>query len=280
MSKIESHTFDREMFQLDLASTSSFLAKITEDTRIRSSNLGILQADARKVASLSFALESGTEAVCRYLHLGAEAAAALFALASVESGTLDLPLGGRVVRLTATGPNSYTDPSSWCEGFFLAAICRDVRSLDLLCQTPSTVFRASSTKTDEYYYVYAAALQAFWKAEPETPNLLLHALRLAKPGNAKIASADYLLFVIMSQMELLYQVLIRDEAAFNASLIKSLEYHKRYWTSSEDLSDESIGFLPIGLIAIASFAHEQGMQIAEIDSGYFPMSIVKGACAV
>jgi hypothetical protein len=51
-------------------------------------------------------------------------------------------------------------------------------------------------------------------------------------------------------------------------------------TSSEEISDESIGFLPIGLIAIASFAHEQGMEIAEIDSGYFPMPIVKGACAV
>jgi hypothetical protein len=280
MSKTERHSFNKKMFLLDLELTSSFVEEIVDDPKISSSDLGILQAKTRKVASLSFALGSGTEAVCRYLHLGTEAAAALFALASVESGTLDLPLGGRVVRLTATGPNSYTHPSRWCEGFFQAAICRDVRSLDLLCQTPPAVFRASSTKTDEYHYVYVAALQAFWKAEAETPNLLLQALRLAKPGNAKIASADYLLFVIMSQMELLYQVLIRDEAAFNASLIKSLEYHKRYWTSSEDLSDESIGFLPIGLIAIASFAHEQGMEIAEIDSGYFPMSIVKGACAV
>ncbi|MEU8784799.1 immunity 49 family protein [Streptomyces sp. NPDC048637] len=61
----------------------------------------------------------------------------------------------------------------------------------------------------------------------------------------------------------------KDHEGFNQALAEALELHKAYW-SREDRSDDIVGYLALGPLAMACLAYDAGIPI-EVESEYLPI---------
>jgi hypothetical protein len=219
----------------------------------------------------------GSPELCRALRAGAQAEGALFAVASAAPGEVEVPLGdGPPARYRTQGPTDYSHAANWRQGFHLAVLVRDRETLDRLCRVPLDVLRASPTRTDEYAYLYVDALQGYWRSEQDTPARLTRALEETEPAKVPIAGPDFVLDLIVPEMELLYRVMLGDAAAFNASLASALELYKKYWSHAKRAYAPE-GQLAWGALAMASLAHEQGLAVT-VESDYLPPRLWRGEC--
>jgi hypothetical protein len=215
--------------------------------------------------------------LCQALRTGAQAVRALFAVASAGPGEVETPLGeGPPARLRALGPTDVSHALNWRKGFYLAVLVRERETLDLLCRVPGDALRASPTRTDAYAYLFVDALQGYWRSEQDTPARLTRALEETEPARLVIADPDFVLDLIVPEMELLYRVMRGDAAAFNASLATALERHKKYWSHAKR-SFAPEGHLAWGPLAMASLAHEQGLAVT-VESDYLPPRLWRGEC--
>ena len=198
---------------------------------------------------------------CRALRLGARAMGVLF-----DGATAQAPQPASDLQ----------DAGNWLGGFFLAAICRDAALLERLAAVPVDVLRSSTTRADEYAYLYIEALQAYVRRQRNAPALLLAALKATDPQRLQPASVDYVLNVVVPQMELLFRIMDRDAAGVNAALAKALQSHRDYWANGERAADPR-GYVSFPLLGLAGFAHDDGLPI-EVSSEYLPRPLVEGAC--
>ncbi|WP_231848309.1 immunity 49 family protein [Gloeobacter violaceus] len=218
--------------------------------------------------------------ICESIQLAAKSAAALFALASTSESELEIYLSKDTsIRLPAKVDHSGVNCSAWCSGYYLAVICRDLPVLDNLCRIPLELLRRSSTRYDEFTYSYISALQSYWQGKDDAADHLIAAMTNAKPDKLHFCSEEYLYLKAISQMELLFNLMRKDEEAFNKSLYIALECHHELCDLDDETRLDSRLFLAYDLLALASLAHEQGMTV-RVESDYLPLSIVQGKCAV
>jgi hypothetical protein len=278
MKKTSRHPVDREAARKQEAMAARVMKATIGPARERPSFLSTLLNTAREYAGALAVAEPESPQLCAALRLGAQAAAALFAAASAGSGVVEAPLGdGPPARLPATGATDSTDFANWRSGFFMAAVCRDRRSLDTLGQTPMDVLRGSSTKGDECMYLFAHALQGLWRREPDTAKRVQAALEATDPTRLSISPEEFVLNVTVPELELVFRFLLGEAAAFNEALSFALERHKKYWGKG-DRKRDTLGWLALGPLAMASFAHDAGRPV-EVESDYLPMRLVHGDCA-
>ena len=138
----------------------------------------------------------------------------------------------------------------------------------------STAGRARTSP--EYSHLFQEALRSFWRRADDAPERLLAALKATEPELLPEGAEEYVLAIVVPQMELLYRVMLQDAKGFNEALGKGLEAFKKYW-SKKDRVDKPEGYLALGIAAVASFAHEAEMPI-EVESDYVPMGLVRGDC--
>lgn len=172
---------------------------------------------------------------------------------------------------TLTNDRIHVD--KWHIAFLVAAISRNAGALDTLCQTPVDLLRRSVSHTDDYYFLYAEALQALWKREEDVDEKLLAALEATDPDNIPERHIDFVLHIAVPEMELLMQYLADDEEAFNASLVQALELHKKFY-GMEEFKRNPIGFLALGPLAMCCFAADSGMAIT-VQSDYLLASALQ-----
>lgn len=242
-------------------------------------NLGhanMLRSTVQAWAGHLAVIDPDTPQICDAIRLGAEAVAALFAAATAGQGQVEVRLGGQTVSAAAAVDRSVVHPGNWLGGYFLAAICRERELLDVLCDTPSAVLRESSSKADEYAYLYVDALRAFWRQEDQAPALLLEALKATDPEQLAIAAEDYVLDVVVPQMEVLYRLMDQDAPGFNKVLQKAVQLHRDYWKKGDRQNDPD-GYLSFPLTGLASFAYDAGLPV-EVESDYLPPRLVLGEC--
>lgn len=220
--------------------------------------------------------------ICRELSMAAKAFTAIFRLASAPPSAGErVPVEiapGQLFKLPPTGPNSASSPGNWLSAFYLSAICRDGESLDWLAQVPIAVLTASSTRAGDYQYHFVEALQAYAKRQLEASfERLNKALEETEPERVKVGSVDYALNVVVPEIELLYRLLLGEEAGFNTALEFAIQRHQKYWTGSADKKLNPLGFVAFGPLALSCLAQEMGIQVY-IDSDYLPRRLVQGAC--
>lgn len=275
MKKVIGHMTDSAWAekQVDMLSTlvKGAVARVGEKPNLLNQLLlnAISQAGA-----ISIATASAPDSLSA-LSLGAQTAAAIFAAAAIEVGEIEVKLGdGPPIRFQATGPTGTAHVVNWRLGFFVAAICRDRDSLDILSQTPIEVLRRSGSSGAECLYHFVAVLQNLWRRDRDMGELIQRALEATDPNRVEEESVDFVLNQIVPEIELVYRYMLQNPADFNESLVFALERHKKYW-SKADRKRDPIGWFALGPLAIASFAQDADMRV-EVESTYLPLALVRG----
>jgi len=272
--------------RVDLDSVRKRVAVWAEDlsARLQEARKDLLRCNGLRITASQYAgylsvIEPGSPEICRALRLGAQSMAAVFSAATATSAEVEVTLGeGPPARVAAQVARDLHDVGSWREGYFLAAICRETPLLDVLCRTPIDLLRQSSTRAEEYSYLFADALRSYWRREDEAPERLLSALEATDPDRLQPASRDYVLHVVVPQMEMFYRLMLQEEDGFNEALLKALEHHNRFWSDATDSRNrEASAFIALGPLALASFAHDAGLAV-KVESDYLPGRLVDGDC--
>lgn len=276
MKKISRHAIDAERAQEGVENKKETLAELLEPTMTRPAALSILLSSARSYAGYLSAAGGKQAEQCRALQLASQAAVAIFSLAS-GSGEVEIALGDARTRLAATGPTDATHVGNWRIGWWLAHIIRDRAAIDRLAAMPIDVLRRSSTRADECQYLFAEALQAFEKRAPDWAAKLQAALDATDPEQVKISDEDFVLNILVPEMQMLFRLALGEFAPFGTALEFALERHKKYWSKGNRKQDPD-GYLALGPLAIAAVAFDARMPI-DVESEYMPRDLLEGGCS-
>ncbi|HEY3358401.1 MAG TPA: immunity 49 family protein [Polyangia bacterium] len=274
MRTVLQHPVDEAHARAGLARARAELETSLAAARTSAAALEPLRTSALACAGYLAALEPVGAELGRALRLGAQAAGATFALAARTYGRLELPLGpGAPVSLPATGPTETAHVRAWREGFLLATVARDRRTLGALAKAPLATVRGAA-REPEYLLRYAALMQGLWAEAPDVPQRLVAVLAATAPQALPPAAEEHALNLVAPELEALYRFLIADRAAFADALAWALERHRVYWTRPGRAPDPA-GFLALGPAAVAAVATEAGWPI-DVASAYVPPAVVAG----
>jgi len=276
MKKIARHPFESEFLQEDLQETEKLLTNVLDSATGRAAALSIGLGVARTYAGYLAAAEGNDQELCRALRLGAQTAAAIFALGSGR-GEIEFSLGERRVKLPATGPTDATHVGNWRIGWWMAHIVRDNAAIEQLASTPIDVLRRSSSRGDECHYLFVEALQGFENRAPEWSTRLQAAVDATDPAKTPLSDEEFVLNILVPEMKMLFRLALGEIAPFTQALEFALERHNRHWGKGKRKQDPD-GFLALGPLAISSLAFDAGMPI-DVESEYLPMALVEDVCS-
>lgn len=233
--------------------------------------------DAVAYAGYLAVLSPDAPELCRALRIATAAGVSLFSLATQTSGEVEVTLGeGTRWSAAATGPNSMAHFGSWLTSYQVAILTGDRAAVQRLCAVPMDVLRASSTVGDECSYLYVAALQAYEQRAPDAADRLLAALEATDPTTHEISDEEYVLDLLVPELQLLHRVMKGDISPFNEALQFALERHVGYW-SKGDRVREPAGYLALGPAAFARIARAATMPI-RVASDLIPAHLIEGSC--
>lgn len=268
MKKISRHAVDLERAQEGVENSAQMLADILDAAPSRAAALSVLLSGARGYAGYLAVTGQQPGELDRALRIGAQSAAGIFALGGGR-GDIEFSLGDRHARLAATGPTDATHVGNWRIGWWLAHIVRDRAAIATLAATPVDVLLGSATRADTCQYLFIEALQAFEKREVGWSAKLQEALDKTDPDKNKITDEEFVLNILVPEMQMLYCYAIGEIVPFNEALLFALERHKKYWSKGDRKRDPD-GYLALGPMAIATLARDAGMPI-EVESDYLPL---------
>ncbi|XVO21693.1 MAG: immunity 49 family protein [Betaproteobacteria bacterium] len=271
---ISRHNADLDDIQSDYDFEARLLEKSIKNIHKAPANLGTLARNALSYAGYQCILDPNSIQLWRALRIAAYSLTSVCELASLPEGEYEVFAGeGDPVMLPA-GVNSYSYGLSWLHGFYLGVACRESHLNDRLAEIPVAVLKQSSSRNDEYLYLQIEALQSFWKGAADTPQRVIEAMKATDPELVKVGTVDAALNIAVPEIDLLFRLLENDSVAFNESLIKALECHKKHW-SEKNFKNDTNGFIAVGILGLVSIAYERGMTI-EVESDYIPKYIFQG----
>jgi hypothetical protein len=275
MRAITRHVVDPELVDEGVERYSNTLARVVQAATVGPQALSIVLDVARSYAGYLAAAHADQAELCRALRVGAQAAAAIFALGS-RSGDVEFSLGDLRMTHVATGPTGATHPGNWRIGWWLAHIVDDRAAIDTLATTPIDVMRASSTTTDECQYRFVEALQGYHTHAAHWAGSLQSALDATDPEAVTLIDEDFVLNILVPEMQMLFYLALREIAPFQTALEYAVERHKKYWGKASRRKDPD-GLLALGPIALSSTAIQAGIPITT-ESDYIPRALIENAC--
>jgi hypothetical protein len=276
---VKRHDFDRQHAESTLAAEKQLLAHgvgiMIEQSEPRPLRGKI--ANAMWIAGTVSLLEPASDELCVAIRMGSSMAAGLYKLMDESPGEYPIPLGdGRIATLHNIGVTSETSGATWLDGFHLATIARDGAALAQLSSTPVDKLRRSSSKSDDCVYLWIETLQALYLRKAEAGEKMAAALEATEPSRLKLSSEDWVLNVLVPEIQCMFHLVEQEPEPFNAALHVAVERHKRYWSSAKQ-KRSPVGLLALGPLACASFAHDFGMAVT-VDSDYLPPRLFEGGC--
>lgn len=269
---IQRHEHNREFAALRVDEWREQLPKTWVPERARPDDLSTLDSLLEMYTGCLGAVEPQADQLPDLLGMRARAIAAMFALAESGGNGLEAEIGpGPAVRLEGRVDESALHVGRWLDGFWLAAIRRDAKSLEMLNTTTSSRLRDSSTQMDDYAYLLMDALQLHSRADPRAAMVLDAALSSARE-DATVDPARTRHLAVPA-IEVLLAAL-QSEKDFNSKLSSALEMHKKYWSKGKR-KDQSEGMMSIPLLGVCSLAHERGVDV-RVESDYVPGHLVRG----
>ncbi|MEU0111695.1 immunity 49 family protein [Streptomyces sp. NPDC006251] len=164
---------------------------------------------------------------------------------------------------------------AWLTSWYLATICRENDRLDRLARVPISLLRDSGATFDEYVYDWVAALQNYWfRRASETWGSLVAAINGTDPEQVRVADRETMLKQLYPPLELFQLYNRRESEQFNSSLVEFLNWHKQYWSNTEERSHSANGLVSLGLLAIVCMAYDNDMPI-DVETEYLPKHLVK-----
>jgi Immunity protein 49 len=275
MKTVARHVIDPELVDEGVERFSTTLARVVTAATGRPEGLSIVLEVARSYAGYLSAANADQAELCRALRIGAQAAAAIFALGS-RSGEIEFTIGDQSATHAATGPTGATRPGNWRIGWWLAQVVDDRAAIDILATTPIDVLRASSSTADECQYRFVEALQGYQNRAANWADNLQAAVDATDPEAVTLIDEDFVLNILVPEMQMLFRLALGETEPFQSALQFAVERHKKYWTKASRQNDPD-GLLALGAIALASSAVNAGMSITT-ESEYVPRPLIENAC--
>jgi hypothetical protein len=276
MKSLSRHAISSDFVQEGIERKKDLLVDILDSASSRASALSIALSTARSYAGFLAAADAKVAELCRALRIGAQASAAIFALAS-GGGEIGFPLSDRRVTLPTTGPTDATHAGNWRIGWWLAQIVRERTAIDRLASTPIDAVRRSSSRADDCQYLFIEALQGFDQRMPDWSTKLQSALDATDPEQVRLQDEQFVLDILVPEMQMLFHFALGEIAPFNEALEFAVDRHKKYWSKGDRKRDPD-GFLALGPLAISCMAFDAGMPI-HVKSEYIPQGLVENACS-
>jgi hypothetical protein len=206
------------------------------------------------------------EAVVKTLQRSARAGAAYFdfvlSLPDTEK-TVDLG-DGHIFALKKTGDMlGWADISFFNDAFYTSVICRELELAHRLSEVPINVTRYAQAMGEADMYIFATALQHYWRQESDTPTLLEQTLASLSPSDIRS----------IARTNAIHALLNRDSQLLNECLLQILQSHREL---HERKNGGSEFFICIDALFLAVLAHDQGLPIT-VTSDYMPEYLVNGS---
>lgn len=269
--KVARHSIDKELTLKILAQTTGSPEACREGlNRGNTSTLSTLFLNCLDHAGFVAGVDLASPEIAQSLTEASLVGATLFQVAAAPPETeVEVSLGeGFPTGLKNTLTNDLIHVGKWHTAFLVAAISRNLVALDILSQTSVDMLRRSVSRTDEYYFLYAEALQAFWKRDDDAPEKLMAALEATDPDQIPEHHQDFVLNIIVPEIDLLFRYLDEESSAeeFNEALAFALERHKKFYQMADNKRDP-LGFLALGPLALCCFAADAGLAVT-VQSDY------------
>ncbi|QRZ22414.1 immunity 49 family protein [Vibrio sp. sp1] len=163
-------------------------------------------------------------------------------------------------------------PSMWLDTYFISAIVRDRRSMDVLANFPISLMRQSSTKVGELSYMLVDVIQSFHNRTSDYPDKLVAAMDAAvAQGN------DWALEIAMGILETFAALTTDIGYDFEEVLVKNLQFQEQYQMrldKPEDLISIET-FISFPLPGMACMWYDKGNRLS-VETGWLPPYLVEG----
>lgn len=225
---------------------------IVSDARaLVASDIKLLPVVIDACTTVVLAAGSASPEARRAALLGAQSAAALFSAPS--EGSVHVRLGGAPFEVGAFDLTAERTTSRWLDGFFLACLARDQRSLRELVQFPADEF-PEGTRPHRRSFVEAIVK---WGHGDSTFTRTLERARaqvaaLDEPSRAQAQALDAPLFDIQERLE-------QGDADSLARAISDAQQRHAVWYASPGLNQHLAAALPLGVLAFACIARAKGL---------------------
>ncbi|WP_189063748.1 immunity 49 family protein [Deinococcus seoulensis] len=188
---------------------------------------------------------------------------------------LEMILHDSVVRPT-TGPNSTAHTGTWLQAFYLNLLWRNAVVIDnVLLRDYTSTLQASSTWSPPYRYAQMAALRAVYEGSPDALQLIHEAWNSVETPWEGEEHEDMLIRTELagSEIAVLTQIHLGDEAGLNRDVAYGLRSHQRYYERTEDLQDDPNGWISLPLLGLCALAKWRGMTIT-VQSPFLPLDLI------
>lgn len=201
----------------------------------------------------------------------------IYAAAGATEGTVEWLIGERTVHIPATGPVHYANFKRWLDAFWLAAIVRDSKCIDLLASLPLDIIKASGNQYEELDALWARSLQMFTRSEPGVAEVFAEAMAATDPERLTVSTPDYALRLAFPALNVLLNLMRSNhEREFNEALAQALEQHKAFYTADSKLADDPRGLIALAPLGLACIAKDAGLTV-DVESDYLPKHLVLGS---
>lgn len=203
------------------------------------------------------------------------AAAGIFRASEAEVGDeVTIPAPNKQSReVISQGPRpSAAHTLNWQRGFYAALASREREATEILTQVPVESLRKGQIKSEPWFYTGVEALQAFVRKRDDAGPKLVAAMKATDPETCAPADKNLVLDLAWPVLELAYQALLRDAAAFDAAMVKALDGHRHFYTKADGKGD-ILGMMALGPLAMAVWAKDLGVNTT-VESDYIPRWII------
>jgi hypothetical protein len=277
MNRIWRHPIDKALAEESFRLFGGDLTVFVNGARRNPNNLTLLSTRAKDAALLGMVTgQMSAGEAAKHLRLASQALGALFAAASNPSVTVPLGYDDEEVTFASPIDDSIVHVGRWLDAFFLAMLCRDWNTIDLLEQTPAEVLSRSRTRSPEYRYIWREAMIAFGQNKGNAAGLLLQAIEATDPERDDIHAPDWTLWLDVPRLAAL-TYLAGSEPEFQQAMEDAVTRHKQFYSKKQDRRRDWDGFYALNLMGIGTLADLRRMP-CEIDSDYWVTEWVEGGC--
>ncbi len=280
MTIIKRHsTGSFELWQSNYDSCVTGLSSILTELPQMPEAIGSLTSLAAERAALASLRNDGKDEICASLQIAAQTAAAAFLSARCGVGQVRLTLGLDEIQFPATGPISTAHFGIWLLGLSSSVICRESVAKNIICHEDSVnAAMDSATSGDDFWSSFAQVIISTinndisrWRSSTGVARSLMN------PNSSALINPKFVEYTKLPLLDLCDCLMEGREDSWSDALLKALEKHRIFWSSSNN-ADDSFGFLALDIAAMCVLAYDRGWRM-DMESEYIPKFLIKGGCS-
>jgi len=165
----------------------------------------------------------------------------------------------------------FVDLSLWLTSVSLAVLFERWDVVEELSKLPLETIYQRDGSQPEYFYHLCQAFSSFFTEEGDFAESIGNALEMCDPNSPNVIDPDWTLFIDVPMIQFLYHLYLAEHDQVIAGLEQALQFHKRYWSSTPELSNRTNGLVSLRISAIAKILKLRNIPL-EIESDYLVLA--------